>query len=422
MTGRAPLVVSLVLNVALLALGVATWRHAARARAAHGLLLVSAAAAAAEPAPPAAPSNPAGDPPPPEPPPAFHWRQIESSDYRQYLANLRSIGCPERLIRDILVADIEVLYRSRLARRPPHFDPWVGLDGRNAARKASQANRIEALREKRALIRELLGYDWDAEFAEEALAQHEVALLAGFLPDTTLMRLAAVFSDHEDTRRAIEQAAGGILLAEDKAQIRELRDRMADALRQALTPAELEEAQLRAQLADGFPDGLHLEGVLVTAAELRELARESFAYRDVVAEELLERDDVTEEDRDRRRQAFERAVEQRLGPARYQDYQRAQESDFRQIYEFTSGHNMTQSQAIRAHDYWRGALAEAEKLAEDPTLSAADRSTAAAVLRQTATQRLEGLLGTGKAPEFLEAWGARLASRVQEGPREAGEK
>jgi len=150
MTGRAPLVVSLVLNVALLALGVATWRHAARARAAHGLLLVSAAAAAAEPAPPAAPSNPAGDPPPPEPPPAFHWRQIESSDYRQYLANLRSIGCPERLIRDILVADIEVLYRSRLARRPPHFDPWVGLDGRNAARKASQANRIEALREKRA--------------------------------------------------------------------------------------------------------------------------------------------------------------------------------------------------------------------------------------------------------------------------------
>src|SRR5437868_6638046 len=31
----------------------------------------------------------------------FHWSQIESSDYRAYIANLRAIGCPEPTIRDI---------------------------------------------------------------------------------------------------------------------------------------------------------------------------------------------------------------------------------------------------------------------------------------------------------------------------------
>src|SRR6267143_1034937 len=30
------------------------------------------------------------------------WRAVESPDYRQYLANLRAIGCPEETIRDII--------------------------------------------------------------------------------------------------------------------------------------------------------------------------------------------------------------------------------------------------------------------------------------------------------------------------------
>ena len=34
------------------------------------------------------------------------WRQLESSDYRQYIANLRAVGCPEKTIRDIIVAEV----------------------------------------------------------------------------------------------------------------------------------------------------------------------------------------------------------------------------------------------------------------------------------------------------------------------------
>src|SRR2546426_10293400 len=33
--------------------------------------------------------------------PSFLWSQIESADYRQYVANLRAIGCPEQIVRDI---------------------------------------------------------------------------------------------------------------------------------------------------------------------------------------------------------------------------------------------------------------------------------------------------------------------------------
>ena len=43
----------------------------------------------------------------------FRWSQIESGDYRTYIANLRGIGCPEQTIRDLVKADVDSLYASR---------------------------------------------------------------------------------------------------------------------------------------------------------------------------------------------------------------------------------------------------------------------------------------------------------------------
>src|SRR6476620_2090779 len=39
----------------------------------------------------------------------FNWRTVESGDYPTYIANLRSIHCPEKTIFNILFADIEKL-------------------------------------------------------------------------------------------------------------------------------------------------------------------------------------------------------------------------------------------------------------------------------------------------------------------------
>ena len=41
------------------------------------------------------------------------WRTIESDDYKRYVANLRLAGCPEKTVRDVIVADINELYRHR---------------------------------------------------------------------------------------------------------------------------------------------------------------------------------------------------------------------------------------------------------------------------------------------------------------------
>src|SRR5436853_5301622 len=49
----------------------------------------------------------------------FHWSSVESPDYREYIANLRAIGCPEETIRDIVIADVNKLFGSRIAALYP---------------------------------------------------------------------------------------------------------------------------------------------------------------------------------------------------------------------------------------------------------------------------------------------------------------
>lgn len=68
---------------------------------------------------------------------AFSWRQIESADYRTYLANLRSIGCPSQTIADILRADIHDLYKRKRVE--------LGLAEQNAIGPWSRVEEEQAI-------------------------------------------------------------------------------------------------------------------------------------------------------------------------------------------------------------------------------------------------------------------------------------
>ena len=57
--------------------------------------------------------------------PPFNWRQIESPDYKTYIANLKGVQCPAATIRDIIVADVDDQYTHKrtqiLAARQAEF-------------------------------------------------------------------------------------------------------------------------------------------------------------------------------------------------------------------------------------------------------------------------------------------------------------
>ncbi len=105
----------------------------------------------------AAPSQPSAPPPvtisgPSARPAAFDWSQLESVDYRTYIANLRGIGCPEQTIRDIISADLAGLYARR---RAPLADALRGGTAPDAVTLEFQLRKLQ--REESAVLVALLG-------------------------------------------------------------------------------------------------------------------------------------------------------------------------------------------------------------------------------------------------------------------------
>ena len=96
----------------------------------------------------------------------FNWREVESSDFRKYIANLRSIGCPEETIRDIIITDVNKLYAAKLATvtgRTKDFKFWKSGNAKTKLASESRKQLRELQNEKRELIKDLLGVDLDQE-------------------------------------------------------------------------------------------------------------------------------------------------------------------------------------------------------------------------------------------------------------------
>src|SRR5258706_2485281 len=90
--------------------------------------------------------------------PTIRWSEIESADYRQYITNLRALGVPEQIIRDIIVTDVNQLYTKRARdiwqRRVPAY--WQKYA--NERPNPKQTEQLTALeKEHGAMLQDLLG-------------------------------------------------------------------------------------------------------------------------------------------------------------------------------------------------------------------------------------------------------------------------
>jgi len=176
----------------------------------------------------------------------FDWRALESADYPQYIANLRRIGCPEKTIRDVIVADVNELYRHRFLKEfPPtnRVEYWKSGDALASVIKEDQVARLQEFgREKRDMIRNLLGSDFTGDV--ELTSVQEEIFLERLLDFLTPQKRTAM---HELERRYAAKVIAAANSAwrgnnESSKAIEEEKD--AEELK-VLTPAEKFEYDLR---------------------------------------------------------------------------------------------------------------------------------------------------------------------------------
>jgi len=320
------------------------------------------------------------------PPIPFRWPMLETNDARVYLTNLRNVDCPEHVLRELLVTKIEKHYRPKLRTEPVIYEPWAGRDRRDADRRNERGRVAGLRREQAALIRELLGYDWNSEVSREWNREAVAGVFLGFLTDFKAQQvMAEVMASVGQIEERFSFLESRIIVDEDLERFASFRRGISQELSYLLTPQELDELETRAQLGLMFGDKIHLEGMDPTGAELRAIMAASRNYQDVLSVVLLDRFQRTDEpDNSPKWREFESVVSTSLGAARFADFQRAQQKDFREAFQFTKQQQLPKTVAVTLYEAQRDAEAQRREIAADQALTLEERKLALEVL-QTAT-------------------------------------
>jgi len=346
-------------------------------------------------------------------PPEFRWSQIESEHYPAYITDLRTIGCPEKTIRDIILADLEKLYQSRLeaSRQTNDGQFWRTAEQREKARRDSNRRERELNREKRAMIKTLLGLDYDQAALEAWWDEQEFAVVLSFLPESKPVEVIATLSRFGEQDNEIDDRAGGILTPEDVALKKGFFNQMLAELGQRLTPSQLEEAELRSIAIIGamsFPFGKQEPAELkLTGVELREFMRLKWQWDSPLNEEFEWPDEAFEEERRRGQEEFEARARKLMGDDRFVAFLLQQGSEFGPIHQLAERQNLANSATLQAYEIMKVTTDELTRARRDRTLSASKRREHMEEIRQSAEQALRQTLGESALTDYLEQDAAR---------------
>ncbi|MBC8094697.1 MAG: hypothetical protein H7Y43_02685, partial [Akkermansiaceae bacterium] len=271
--------------------------------------------------------------------------------------------------------------------------PWSSADKRRTAAR-NRAGQLYALKlEKRALVKELIGFEWDNHADEVWNHDPTLSLTVGFLSDEKATRVQTLLKKYDEAAAAIREEANFVIIDADRARLRSTYDRLLAELSQVLTSAELDEYRLRFQaIRFFFAHDLHFDGVAVTRAELREIARLSQSVRDYNRDDFSDTT-LPEAEGGRRLEQFERQLKALLNPGRYADFERARDFNFRETLAFARNENLPPALAINLHNAQRVVEDESARIRSDPALSADQQATALAALETATNQKLRSMLG-----------------------------
>lgn len=323
----------------------------------------------------------------------FDWRTVESPDYRQYIANLRTIGCPEETIRDIVTADVNKLFASRWEKIRPSKDFQFWRCGEDWFRVLSPDEKnLQAMHdladEKRSVLKTLLGVEPE-ETSWTQPAQDTLAALTTFLPAEKRAALAQLDQRYASKYQQLRRETDG----HDWEQVRTLeRDKQAE-LSRLLTPQELEDYQLRfSQTAIGMRN--ELGPFQPTEQEFRQifqLRKEQDAVLD-----SIDPGSTRPEDMAKRRQAEDELRDglfKTLGAQRNWEYTLSTDPVYRSVLPIVEEAGLDRSLAESICRMKDDSLQQVSAAMNNPSLSDVQRQALANQVRKQTADAIQAKLG-----------------------------
>ena len=241
----------------------------------------------------------------------------------------------------------------------------------------------------------------------------ELTHILGFTDTAKTDQLLMVFQLRKADAEAHLAVTEGILLDEDITQLHALRDRLENDLARVLAPHEMEELRLRVVVLEGQNHLSRRNGVNVSGAELREIARLRADTRDVFAKMMNIDDELySEELRAKGDAAFQELLRRYVGPERFADVERGKDGLFRELFQSTEKLGVAKAALVQAYQARRAAESQAQQIRADQQLSAEERLLLLAALRAQTTQVLARSLGPVGFNAYLKQHGQQLTNSL----------
>lgn len=332
----------------------------------------------------------------------FHWSQIESADYKTYIARLRAIGVPEQTIRDIIIADLDKLMAPSLATlrgrkgeirywEPIEEELLIDVDAREVARKERELEK-----QKQAILKELTGADLRRERLQQQGHDDYYERRLSFLPEDRRSAVRDILEkyDEAETRlRAREVEEGEALTLAEQQQLRALQKQRAAELDAALTPAEREQFELwMSPTANAVRSAFY--GMNPTEQEFRAVFQARKAFEDAWGNvDPALADPVTQQQRAQAMLQSDEQIRRALGDQRFAEWKRGEDPDYHQLCALATRFQIPREKAVEVFSYKSILQEYRAQVAADTSLTPAQKQQALTAMTQEAEKTVQAALG-----------------------------
>lgn len=336
------------------------------------------------------------------------WRRVESTDYREYIANLRAIGCPEATIRDIIIADVDQLFAEKLQQlrgNVPKFEFWKPNAMAALMPDAGTTRAARALEEEKTEVLRALGIEPDGMKRPVSLEVNDpVTLMLDYLPEDRRAAALKVMADHKSN---MMNNAPDMLTA-----LRELEANVASIL----TPEEFEQFQLRFsplanEMRSGLPGFEPGESEFLSVFRLRDQFERDHLPFDSAGATAAERDAFNAA-KDRLNQELRST----LGEERFDDYQRAKDPRYHDLHQLVRRVGLPTSAAEAVYDTRRVAENKTDELRATPGLTPEQKNATLWEIRRETERTIKQQLGEEGWNHYEQGLNARWLDEISKGP------
>lgn len=321
-------------------------------------------------------------------PQAIGWQTVEADDYGTYIANLQAIGCPEQTIRDIIIADLDRNYASRIAElilnRKKQSPYWRVSDFDLLVNHEREIKRVE--NEKRAAARELLGIDLDEEIRLRKTLVNESEADLDFVAPERRGSVAELLRGYDLRWSEIMIKRDSGLLSQEQVQpqlVQLEQSRQADVA-SLLGPQELEDFLMRqSEVSNRLRK--QLEAFEPSEEEFRRVFRleKQFSSEHPIGEPIPPGAQTKHDE----------ALRVALGEQRYGEYKKAISADYWNLYKITKEYNLPRQVADTVFQMQPEAEAQASQIRSNPSLSPDAKAAALKGIRETTEASMTTYLG-----------------------------